>query len=275
MHRLESILWQQRRLLKPAYQRMPSAIREPIRKRILHENYPMKLPYQKIVSGLTASFGINNLVDYNRIVREDFEDGFLPDMLATINAGDTFWDVGCAQGLYSIFAAKAGAQVVAFDPDPLSIRSIMNNLKFNADVRPNVSVMNLALGASDGRMELNVDPKGSCAPSGRHTSDGQKNKIIVGQRSAESLVNQGFRSPNVMKIDVEGAEMMVLDGLAQLPTLPRDIFLEIHPTFLPKFGSSAEEVMRKLSQMGYVLPGGLPENPAKQNCHFVLGSWND
>ncbi len=274
MHRLESILWQQRKLLKPVYQAMPSAIREPIRKRVLHEKYPMKIPYLKTVDCLTASFGINNLVDYNRIVREDFENGFLQDVLVSIKPDDTFWDVGCAQGLYSIFAAKKGAQVVSFDPDPLSMRSIAHNVGLNRGVEQNIQMMNLALGGSDGWMELNVDPRGSCAPSGRHTSDGQRNKIIVGQRSADSLVKQGLRPPDVMKIDVEGAEMMVLNGLASLPTLPRDIFLEIHPTFLPKFGSSADEVMEKLWEMGYTLPGGLPEDPAKQNCHFTLGNSN-
>ena len=67
--------------------------------------------------------------------RDDRENGWLRDdtgELVTgfpIGAVDTVVDVGCGEGLASVFAANTGAEVIAVDIDPRSIRVVAKKLK--------------------------------------------------------------------------------------------------------------------------------------------------
>ena len=55
-----------------------------------------------------------------------------------------------------------------------------------------------------------------------------------------------------MKIDVEGAEFNVLKGMTRiLREQPPVLFLEIHPTYLKRFGSSTRELLAFLIGFGY------------------------
>jgi hypothetical protein len=60
--------------------------------------------------------------------------------------------------------------------------------------------------------------------------------------------------PTVIKLDIEGAEILALRGAKQLltgPDRPRALFIEVHDTYLPGFGSSAGEVHEILREYGY------------------------
>lgn len=61
--------------------------------------------------------------------------------------GDVVFDVGCATGLWSIPAMKAGAYVYAFDPDPLAIRTFCGNAVHNGFTAGDFSIRNVAIGA--------------------------------------------------------------------------------------------------------------------------------
>lgn len=60
------------------------------------------------------------------IIIKCFEDEFGEDLIKTVaHTGGPFLDIGSAQGLYSLIAARAGAETVyAVDPDPISSRKI-------------------------------------------------------------------------------------------------------------------------------------------------------
>jgi hypothetical protein len=79
--------------------------------------------------------------------------------------------------------------------------------------------------------------------------------VSVPARSLDSLLNEGrLPPPTVIKLDIEGAEILALRGARQLltePGKPRALFIEIHDTFLPGFGSSADEVDALLNEFGY------------------------
>lgn len=75
-------------------------------------------------------------------------------------------------------------------------------------------------------------------------------ETIPGDRYIE---RESLPTPNVIKIDVEGAEYQVLQGLSE--TLDRDncrsVFVEVHRTKLPAFDSSTEKIERFLSDRGF------------------------
>lgn len=86
--------------------------------------------------------------------------------------------------------------------------------------------------------------------------------LFVGSNSSEpdqiSLDEYAKRNdpPDVLKIDVEGAEYNVLDGMISvIEDYKPDMLIEIHPQYLGKFNASEESVRNFLSDYGYDLLG--------------------
>jgi len=87
--------------------------------------------------------------------------------------------------------------------------------------------------------------------------NGIEESIIVKINSIDRLINEGtIPYPTVIKMDIEGAEMMALKGMTELlisEKRPRVVYIEIHPDFLPSFETSSEEIFKYLSQFRYVV----------------------
>ena len=102
-------------------------------------------------------------------------------------------------------------------------------------------------------MELRTDGLAGNAPSvanlGRHAGVATARMTTI-----DRLVDSKVPAPTVLKIDVEGAELLVLRGGSRLlasQRAPRLIFLEVHSKFLPLFGATAEAVDQLVSQHDY------------------------
>ena len=85
-----------------------------------------------------------------------------------------------------------------------------------------------------------------------------KNMITV-----DSYVKQNNLKPDVIKIDVEGAEELVFLGASNvLENFKPLIFLSIHPKLIKNYGSTAENLLKSLRQKNYELfdsSGKIPE----------------
>jgi len=58
--------------------------------------------------------------------------------------------------------------------------------------------------------------------------------------------------PVLLKIDVEGAEQLVLEGAKKwISKIRPTLLLEVHPAFLPKFGHSTETLANLVNELGY------------------------
>jgi FkbM family methyltransferase len=133
-----------------------------------------------------------------------------------IRPGNVFWDVGAHHGYVSLMAAAAvgsGGRVHAFEPGARNLRMLERHLRWNRV--DNVAIEPLALGAFDGEARF-----GGGDTSKMHALGGGDERVRV--RTARSLVTAGSHAaPDVLKIDVEGAEADVLEGA--LEVLPGDV----------------------------------------------------
>ena len=62
--------------------------------------------------------------------------------------------------------------------------------------------------------------------------------------------------PDMVKVDIEGAEILALNGMRKLlasDRAPKAVFMEVHPVFLPHFASSPEQVLDLMFSFGYRL----------------------
>ncbi|PJE62315.1 hypothetical protein COU88_05635 [Candidatus Roizmanbacteria bacterium CG10_big_fil_rev_8_21_14_0_10_39_6] len=274
MVRIENIIGRFPKIARAVDSFLPEEIKTQLRRYLLHETFPMPEPFIREIHGIRAKFWIRNPSDFYRIARDGFEDGFAEELIDCINPGDIFLDIGSAQGFYSILAAKAGAEVYSIDPDRLSYQSIKDNIALNAELAGRISVLEIALGDTCGTMALNYDEKGTYASSLRRTAKALTKRTIVEIVPLDKLIEERkIKPPNVIKIDVEGAEGLVLkgmEGLLKSNQRPQHLFIEIHEQFLPQFGTSAVQVLQYIQDLGFVPFDGLVRHREKQLCHYVL-----
>lgn len=196
-------------------------------------------------------FEVSNLTEHFRVVRHGGETEYTAAMLQDLRDDDVLYDVGANVGMVALHAAKI-CRTVAFEPDP----SFKCRLEVNTALNPDraFDLEPIAISDSDGNVVLYTDGDDGNSPSLVHQR-GESDSVTVTARSLDSLRAEGrLPSPTVIKLDIEGAEILALKGARQLlaaPDRPRALFIEIHDTYLPGFGSSADEVNALLSEFGY------------------------
>jgi len=181
-----------------------------------------------------------------------------PDLAAfltrTIRPGHVFVDVGAHAGEYTLLAAALGATVHAFEANPALAGLVRANAARNG--LPGVTVHACAASDRDGEVRFLVrrDPALSSVGSGRQ-GDGAE----VAARAVR-LDGLGLPRVDVMKIDVEGAELAALRGAERL--LERDapvVVFEYAPGNYARFGVAPADVTGFLAERGYrvtTLAGG-------------------
>jgi len=130
-----------------------------------------------------------------------------------LNPSDTVWDVGANLGVYSVLAADQADYVAAIEPHPATATRCQENLNLND---ANGVTKNIALGDKSDRVELELERNeiGTQTPALDDTLiDARQTIDVQVARGDELIVTGSLPAPDVVKIDVEGAEVEVLEGL--------------------------------------------------------------
>lgn len=160
-------------------------------------------------------------------------------------------DIGAYVGYYSILASKLvglNGKVYAFEPDPDSFFTLCRNINSNNCV--NVTSVQKALSDSSGALEFYIHPD-DVTRTGLFPREKWSKKIIVESTTIDEIIEG--RRVDVVKIDAEGAECMILDGMKETiaanPNLI--IIIEMNPAALRDAGCSSDALLKKLKGFGY------------------------
>ncbi len=172
--------------------------------------------------------------------------------LACLSHGDHVLDVGSNIGYYAVLAAdKVGrtGRVIGCEPSPGVFEILKQNVQrfdpFNVEVFP------WAVGAKSGTLqfyESEIPNWGSLFPNSTLM---QTCTTIVTAKTVDEIVDgiSGFR-PTALRMDVEGAELMVLEGAREvLRNYKPCLFIEFHNFALG--WDSVREAIKKLRDVGY------------------------
>ncbi len=144
---------------------------------------------------------------------------------AELRDGQVVYDVGANVGFYSLLAARCvghTGRVFAFEPVPENLAYLRRHLALNSLTQ--VSVEPVAVSNSAGLTRFTVG-KNTC--TGHFDADGALEVRTVALD--DFVVGAGNPPPQAMKIDVEGAEVRVLQGARRvLETYRPLIFLATH-----------------------------------------------
>jgi FkbM family methyltransferase len=135
-----------------------------------------------------------------------------------VQPGDDVWDIGANVGIFA-FAAAARSKtgnVYAFEPDTFLVEVIRHSRLRNG--LHNVQVLPVAVASEDGFSEFLVAERGRASNAlkssgGRNQMGGVRDSFMVPVFSGSSISASLNSRPSIIKIDVEGAELLVLKGL--------------------------------------------------------------
>lgn len=169
-----------------------------------------------------------------------------------------FYDIGANIGIHSIVASekvRPNGVVVAFEPDERNLKLLRLNLEENS--AKNVIVFDTALSDRDGVSTLALDNKnwGKSSLSPANVTPGALERTVrtTTRRLDRVIEENGLPLPDVMKIDIEGAEGLLVRGASNLLSMNRDLifFCEVWPRGQTNLGTSVKWFFSNLLQMGF------------------------
>ncbi|MBL8815665.1 MAG: FkbM family methyltransferase [Planctomyces sp.] len=162
-----------------------------------------------------------------------------------------FVDIGTNLGWYTCIAASLLPQgvVYGFEMDKVNFGLLQRNLSLNRAT--NVLAYHLAASDTDAveTYQRNGIRPGTHFQLNKH---GRGLPVEVKSVTMDRFFDHTRVPPDVVKIDVEGAEHRVLLGMKRLLVEQRPtIFMELHPQLLPNFGSTSKDVIGLLIGHNY------------------------
>jgi FkbM family methyltransferase len=170
-----------------------------------------------------------------------------------LSSGQTFIDVGANLGIYTLVAGKIvgeSGRVIAFEPSIQSFPVLQRNIALNG--LNNVVAFPVALSQNTGSANLYHGPNPSLNSLGKDASWKDEAEEIVVELLDNLLQRASIDRVDVIKMDVQGAEELVLHGAKEVLTSMRPIIiLEIWPEGPPLLGLSPYGAWELLGSLGY------------------------
>ncbi|QSR19024.1 FkbM family methyltransferase [Novosphingobium sp. KA1] len=197
------------------------------------------------------------------------------EWIDSFRPGETLWDIGANVGIYSVYAGVRGTRVHAFEPHFANYYQLCINIGLNGlqdrvtplclalTDRKAIAAMNLAsvdFGTSMSSFGEALDFRGNpYAPAFRQGMVGQDIDSLIGEF--------GMAVPNHVKIDVDGIELPIVRGAAQM--LAREEVKSVSIELIETDAAQVDEVTEILAA------AGLQFQHKKQNAAFATPETRD
>jgi FkbM family methyltransferase len=223
-----------------------------------------------ILGGAAAGARINLGGSYLQYLSGDVETVVQDALSQVVKPGQVVYDIGANIGFFTIICARLvgpNGRVYAFEPMPESAVTLRHNVALNS--LDNTVVVEKAASSADGRAELLVSEWSAfhaLKAEGISPPERARGAVEVETIALDNFASDGDGdSPDVVKIDVEGAELEVIKGMAALLASKRPLLIcELH-------GTNADFV-RLIEANGYqaiALGDDKPLVDAHWNAHAV------
>jgi FkbM family methyltransferase len=194
-----------------------------------------------------------------------------------VKPDDVVLDVGTNFGWYTTLFAKiagTGGKVHSFEPSPTTYEKLQKNIELN-DCQNKVITNRCAVSDREGTTQINVFTKRSHACASLST---------LGETDYQSfdtplttlnryISDRSIDRVDFLKIDVEGSELAVLKGGADLLSSPAapPMMIEINDDTSGAFGYGAEQIWDQLSGYGYDHFYAMTSGQKLERIHDVSG----
>jgi FkbM family methyltransferase len=166
-------------------------------------------------------YSVSSDDDYLDHVEGEFEPEMVSFFKSLLQPSDTVLDIGANIGCTSLLFGSRASKVYSFEPSPTTYRWLVENVQ-RAKLN-NVEPINLGLGKEAGTFELTFAPNnrsGGFVSNLTSASEGHQVEHITIARGDDFIREHQIAKVDFIKIDVEGFEQSVIEGLAA--TIARD-----------------------------------------------------
>lgn len=172
-----------------------------------------------------------------------------------LRPGEVMVDVGANLGLHALLGASCvgpEGHVYAFEPVPSNCHFLERHIALNDFGGRITLIPKAAADVAGGTLELHGAQEGITFAASICKKGATGVTIKVPVTTLDAALAQRPKPVRLIKIDVEGAEQLVLRGARQLLAKDRPLLvIEVHSFALPSFGTSAEAFRQELEGLGY------------------------
>jgi FkbM family methyltransferase len=221
--------------------------------------YPRQQTWE--IAGTSATFHVKSVGEYEsleRTIRPESEP--LQTFIESARDGDTFFDIGAHLGVYSCLVGNAANLdgIYAFEPHPANVQGLRKNLERN---ETDAEVVDVALSneATTTELLLNYDIRGELEATivPVDTEDAGNTVRVETVMGDDFVAERETGVPDLVKIDVEGEEYEVIDGLEA--TLSEDkcrlLYCEVHERGgggdVQSRGHERSDIVNRLREFGF------------------------
>jgi len=177
-------------------------------------------------------------------------------LMKLIESGMVVVDIGANVGYYTLLAAEKVAdhgKVFAFEPEPSRYTLLEKNVGVNG--LKNVILVQKAVSHKTGTARLYLDPRHNKGDHRLFDSFDGRESVVVETTSLDDFFKDKGHFIHVIKMDIQGAEMAALEGMADSINRHHDLTLitEFWPDGMKAFGFSPTEFLDTLIGHGFHL----------------------
>jgi FkbM family methyltransferase len=176
-----------------------------------------------------------------------------------VTTGDTVYDIGANLGYVSLSLAKRVGErglVIAFEPIPQNIAAFHVNIEINAI--DNVQLLEVAASNCVGEAVIRLAENPSTASLVWHQDNASATELTIQTVIIDELVEAGkLAPPKFVKIDVEGAEGSVLQGMQRTIAAARPVL------FVECSDIGRETAWRLLKELNYRCESAITRKPVE------------
>lgn len=160
--------------------------------------------------------------------------------------GHIFYDIGANVGAYSLIAARRGFKVYAFEPSFSTFAALNENIFLN-QANSAITAFCIALGNETGVIDFGYHS--ILAGDSGHTLAFDKKKLMYktqAYRLDDFIMQWKIPVPHCVKIDVDGYEYAVLEGMKRTLACP-----ELKSLMIEVFNDKKGQVDAVLAELGW------------------------
>ena len=236
------------------------------RKRVLKRRLPREF------GGTPLYISPDAQLKYLRFGRVAFDADLLRVATEEIEPNSTIWDIGANVGVFAFAAASRalpGGYVLAVEPDDWLVNILRRSAALPENSRLAVNVLAAAISNEVGTQTLLIAERGRASNAlqgvGRNQMGGVRDRVPVRTFTLDHLLDS-YPMPDLLKIDVEGAEFQVLQGASRMLS-------DVRPKIYVEVGSDlSDSVTAKLREHDYALLD--PMSPKNRRTSMVKCAFN-
>lgn len=216
-------------------------------KLIAVNHYGIKLYTPKTSTGLKLQYGLYEKNEFKFLTKQ-------------LKSSDICIDVGANIGAYSLFFAKNCRKVISFEPITFNCKLL--ELSANINFIKNIKLKNVSISDFEGECKFLV--ANETGLSGIISEDIYKHKNYLKETyndfvkkiitiKSKTIDSFNIKKVDIIKIDVEGAELKVVKGASKtlLRCRPRILMIECEDKSLRLYRDSLEELINELKDLNY------------------------